>query len=457
MADDATDGPWPDGWSADLAFDREHLWHPYASTTAPPPVLPVVRAAGVRLTLADGRELIDGMASWWAVIHGYQHPALLQALADQASRLTHVMFGGLTHAPAIALAKRLVALAPAGLNKVFLCDSGSVAVEVAIKMALQYWQAAGRPAKRRLLALAGGYHGDTLGAMSVCDPVTGMHRLFNGVLPQQLIAPRPACRFGEPWDPDDATAIARLIEEHHSELAAVILEPVVQGAGGMWFYHPEYLRTVRGLCDEHRVLLIADEIATGFGRTGRMFAGDHAGIAPDILCLGKALTGGCLPLAATIASERVATTISRGAAGCLMHGPTFMANPLACAVACASIDLLLASDWQGRVEAIADRLRDGLVDCAGLDGIRSVRVLGAIGVIELEAPVDLQACTGDAVGIGVWLRPFGRLIYAMPSYTMGPADLRRLTWAMRITAQRQVARSRARAATGALVPEGGES
>lgn len=453
MAGDAAECQWPDGWATDLAFDREHLWHPYASMTAPPPVLPVVRASGVRLTLADGRELIDGMASWWAVIHGYQHPALIQALADQSSRLAHVMFGGLTHAPAIALARKLLAITPTGLEKLFLCDSGSVAVEVAIKMAIQFWQAAGRPAKRRLLALTGGYHGDTLGAMSVCDPVTGMHHLFNGVMPQQIFAPRPSCRFGMTWDPKDTAAITRLFEEHHRELAAVILEPVVQGAGGMWFYHPEYLRAVRQLCDEHGVLLIADEIATGFGRTGRMFACEHAGIVPDILCVGKALTGGCLPLAATLTTEQIATTISRGAAGCFMHGPTFMANPLACAVACASIDLLLAGDWRSRVAAIAGQLQDGLAACVGTDGISSVRVLGSIGVIEMTAPVDLQACTSDAVGAGVWLRPFGKLIYAMPSYGMPPEDLKHLTRAMCLVAHRQAARSRSQATVNAVAPE----
>jgi adenosylmethionine-8-amino-7-oxononanoate aminotransferase len=450
MAGDAADGPWPDGWATDLAFDREHLWHPYASMTGSPPVLPVVRASGVRLILADGRELIDGMASWWAVIHGYQHPALIQALADQSSRLAHVMYGGLTHAPAIALARKLLAITPTGLEKVFLSDSGSVAVEVAIKMALQYWQASARPAKRRLLALTGGYHGDTLGAMSVCDPVTGMHHLFNGALPPQIFAPRPSSRFGMTWDPEDAAAITRLVEEHHRELAAVILEPVVQGAGGMWFYHPEYLRVVRQLCDEYGVLLIADEIATGFGRTGRMFACDHAGIVPDILCLGKALTGGCIPLAATMTTERISTAISRGAAGCFMHGPTFMANPLACAVACASIDLLLAGDWRSRVESIACQLQDGLAACVGTDGIRSVRVLGAIGVIEMTSPVDLQACTDDAVHAGVWLRPFGKLIYAMPSYGMSVDELRRLTRAMRHVAQRQAVRS---ASQAAVAPE----
>jgi len=417
-----------------LAFERAHVWHPYAPMFGADPVYPVASAEGVRLRLEDGRELIDGMASWWAVIHGYNHPRLNQAVSDQMRHMSHVMFGGLTHRPAAELAARLIDLTPAPLQHVFFCDSGSVAVEVAIKMALQFWQAQGRPERQRLLTIRHGYHGDTFGAMSVCDPVSGMHHLFAGMLPEHLFAAAPTARTDGDWDDSQIAGFRRLIEVHAYEIAAVILEPVVQGAGGMRIYCPEFLRQVRALCDAHDVLLICDEIATGFGRTGRMFACEHAGIAPDILCLGKALTGGVMSMAATLATTKVCEGIHADAhgerAGVLMHGPTFMASPLACAAANASIDLLCETNWRQRVLGIEAQLCDELAPCADMPEVADVRVIGAIGVIEMLQPVNVSAVQAALVERGVWLRPFGRLIYTMPPYVIGPDDLHRVTTAM---------------------------
>ena len=410
--------------------DRRVVWHPYAAPEASP-LFGVESAAGVRLRLEDGRELIDGMSSWWSAIHGYRHPKIEAAVEEQLHRLPHVMFGGLTHESAVRLCERLAALTPAGLERVFLSDSGSVAVEIAIKMALQVWVSRGQPKKRRLLTIRGGYHGDTFGAMAVCDPVTGMHGLFEGSLSAHLFAERPRCRFDEPCEEADIAELAGLIRDHREELAAVILEPIVQGAGGMWFYSPEYLSRVRALCDEADVLLIADEIATGFGRTGRLFACEHAGISPDILCVGKALTGGTMTLAATLASGAVSSALGEGDPGVFMHGPTFMGNALACAAANASLDLLEEGRWPSQVAAIGEQLAVELEPCRAFPAVADVRVLGAIGVVELHKPVDMAVVQPAFVEEGVWIRPFGELVYTMPPFVIDSTDLSAITQGIR--------------------------
>jgi adenosylmethionine-8-amino-7-oxononanoate aminotransferase len=418
-----------------LALDARHVWHPYGPMPGRVEPLLVAEASGVRLRLADGRELVDGMSSWWAAIHGYRHPVLDAALAEQAGRMSHVMFGGLTHEPAIRLATKLVELTPPGLAHVFLCDSGSVSVEVAVKMCLQYWQSLGRKGKRRMLTWRGGYHGDTFHPMSVCDPDGGMHSLWRGVLPEQVFVPEPPGGFGEPVDQSYVDTLAQAIEQHADELACVIVEPVVQGAGGMRFHHPGYLRALRELTEAHDVLLVFDEIATGFGRTGRLFAAEHAGVTPDVLCLGKALTGGYLSMAAALCTPKVADGISRGDVPVLAHGPTFMGNPLASAVANASIDLLLSQDWQASVRRIEAGLRAGLTGAAELSGVADVRVLGAIGVIQLDHEVDLAMATKVVTECGVWLRPFRDLIYAMPPFVCTDAEVRTIAEAMTAAAR----------------------
>ena len=417
-----------------LELDTRHVWHPYGPMPATVPPLLVEEAAGVRLRLADGRELVDGMSSWWAAIHGYRHPALDTALTEQITRMSHVMFGGLTHEPAITLASALVDITPAGLEHVFLCDSGSVSVEVALKMCLQYWRSVGRRGKRRMLTWRGGYHGDTFHPMSVCDPEGGMHALWRGVLPEQVFVPAPPSGFDTPVDPSYADTLVRAVREHADALAAVVVEPVVQGAGGMQFHNPEYLRVLREVTEECGVLLVFDEIATGFGRTGTLFAAEHAGVTPDVMCVGKALTGGYLTMAATLCTFEVAEGISRGEVPVLAHGPTFMGNPLASAVANASLGLLSDGTWREEVRRIERRLRDGLAAARDVPGVVDVRVLGAIGVVQLDHPVDMAVATEALTSRGVWLRPFRDLIYTMPPYVTSDSDIDLITDAMVATA-----------------------
>lgn len=420
----------------DLAFDRHHIWHPYTSTLTPLTCYPVSSANGVHIKLEDGTELVDGMSSWWSTIHGYNHPHLNQAAHQQIDQVSHVMFGGITHQPAISLCKKLLSLAPNNLEHVFLADSGSVAVEVSLKMALQYWHAKGER-RPKFLTLRHGYHGDTFAAMSVTDPDNSMHSLYKGFLPEHIFAQSPTCGYWDEWKPEDLADFEHKIDSHHQELAAVILEPIVQGAGGMRIYHPEFLKGVRRLCDKYDLLLIADEIATGFGRTGKLFACEHADIQPDILCVGKALTGGYMTLSATLASKHVADTVCGGDAGCFMHGPTFMGNPLACAVATASLELIEQGNWQQQTQQIEMLFSELLPKLEEYDLVKNTRWLGAIGVVEAHRPVNMETIQALFVERGVWIRPFGKLIYMMPPFISKPEDIEKLINAIDAALQRK--------------------